>query len=64
MTDTNPKLTDARLAMRILQAENRLLRRIIADQRDQIEHLLDQPLLILDGSACVGIREVGPVCPN
>lgn len=61
---TNPKLQDAQLAVRHLAAENRLLRRIIADQREQIEHLLDQPLLILDGSACVGIREVGPVCLN
>jgi hypothetical protein len=40
------------------------LRRIVADQRGQIEHLLDQPLLILDGSACVGIREAGPVYLN
>lgn len=61
---TDLKLQDARLAIRILQAENRLLRRIVTDQREQIEHLLDQPLLILDGSACVGIREVGPICLN
>lgn len=61
---TDPKPTDAWLTIRTLQAENRLLRRIIADQREQIEHLLDQPLLILDGSACVGIREAGPVCLN
>lgn len=62
MNDTNPKLTDAR--MRLLQAENRLLRRIVASQREQIEHLLDQPLVILNGDAYVGIREVGPICPN
>ena len=61
---TDPKPTDAWLTIRILQAENRLLRRIVADQREQIEHLLDQPILILDGSACVGIREAGPVCLN
>lgn len=61
---TDLKLQDAWLAIRILQAENRLLRRIVADQREQIEHLLDQPILILDGSACVGIREAGPVCLN
>ena len=38
---TDPKPTDAWLTIRTLQAENRLLRRIIADQREQIEHLLD-----------------------
>lgn len=61
---TDPKLQDARLAIRILQAENHLLRRIVADQREQIEHLLDQPLVILNGDAYIGVRETGPVCPN
>ena len=64
MPTTDPKLQDTRLTIYHLTAENRLLRRIVADQREQIEHLLDQPLIILNGEAYVGIREVGPVCPN
>lgn len=61
---TDPKLQDAKLTIRTLQAKVSLLELIVANQREQIDHLLDQPLLILDGSACVGIREAGPVCLN
>jgi hypothetical protein len=61
---TNPKLQDAKLTIRILQAENRLLRTIVADQREQIEHLLDQPLVILNGEAYIGVRETGPIYSN
>lgn len=58
---TDPKLQDARMTIRHLIAENYLLRRIIADQREQIDHLLDQPLVILNGEAYVGITGAGPV---
>lgn len=61
---TDTKLRDAQLTIRRQEVEIALLRTIIADQREQIAHLLDQPLVILNGEAYIGVRETGPVCPN
>ena len=61
---TDPKLQDARLTIYHLAAENRLLRRIVADQREQITHLLDQPLIILNGDAYIGVQDYRQPCPN
>lgn len=47
-----------------LTAENRLLKRIVADQREQIAHLLDQPLVILNGEAYIGVQDFQQPCPN
>lgn len=42
----------------------RRLEAVNADLRSQIDHLLDQPLLVLSGDAFVSSRRIGPFCPN
>lgn len=58
------QLEDARLRIHAQRLMIRRLEAVNADLRQQNAHLLDQPLVILNGDAFIGQRSVSRPCPN